>query len=540
MQIPHSSLPAFFFPMAAFSFSHLMKRMKAAPKKRREHEAAEVENDRPAQTSSGPELLDNEENKEATFESLGLCPELCAACTDANWRHPTRIQAATIPVATSGKDLVGVAQTGSGKTGAYVLPMVNWLLTQPKAPFLSVLVMVPTRELALQVTEQFTMLGRSVGLKVVTLVGGVDMVEQAIQLSKRPHVVVGTPGRIKDHLTNTKGFHMMKLHALVLDEADKMLDMDYEKEIDSILEHLPRERQTLLFSATLSTKIDRLQKASLVDPVVLAVHRANSTVKQLSQQYIFAPFGQMLSYLHCYLTKETGNHILIFCQSAALVHKITLMLRVLGHHALPLMGRMTQENRNIALTKFKEAKVRILVCTDLAQRGLDIPHTDVVVNYALPLNVKDYIHRVGRTARAGSAGKAVNLISQYDIPQLQEIEKATGVRCTEFPILEGEVNLVLQRVEDAEQEAIKEIREGEQIAKLEKEERVHTAPREAKRVRSQSSLSYDDSKHGQADFSALRMRRDNEEVFGMTKKDQRKSLWAKRREAKKSARPESR
>ena len=515
--------------------------MIARNKKRKEPREGKAEQ-RPAVAAaptSGPELLENEEIVEATFESVGLCPELCAACHEAGWRHPTRIQAATIPVAITGKDAVGVAQTGSGKTGAYVLPMVNWLLTQPKAPFLSILVMVPTRELALQVTEQFAMLGRSVGLKIVTLVGGVDMVEQAIQLSKRPHVIVGTPGRIKDHLTNTKGFHMQKLHALVLDEADKMLDMDYEKEIDSILEHLPRERQTLLFSATLSTKIDRLQKASLVDPVVLAVHRANTTVEQLRQLYVFAPFGQMLSYLHCYLTKETGNHILIFCQSAALVHKITLTLRVLGHRALPLMGRMTQENRNTALTKFKEAKVRILVCTDLAQRGLDIPHTDVVVNYALPLNVKDYIHRVGRTARAGSAGKAVNLISQYDVPQLQAIEKTTGVRCDEFPIPEGEIALILQRVEDAEQEAIKEIRENEQMEKLEKEEKTHTAPREAKRMRSQSSLAYDDSKHGQADFSALRMRRDNEEVFGMTKKEQRKSLWGKRREAKKATRSDA-
>ncbi|KEG12745.1 ATP-dependent DEAD/H RNA helicase [Trypanosoma grayi] len=483
--------------------------------------------------SVGTDLLDNEEKKDATFTSLGLCEELVSACTEAGWRHPTRIQAATIPVTAEGRDIIGVAQTGSGKTGAYVLPLVNWLLTQSKVPYLSVLVMVPTRELAQQVTAQFVMLGRSVGLRVATLVGGADMVDQACELSRRPHVVVGTPGRIKDHLNNTKGFQLVKLHALVLDEADKMLDMDYEKEIDAILEHLPHNRQTLLFSATLNTKIDRLQKASLNDPVLLEVHRKNTTVDTLKQYYIFAPFAQMPPYLHLYLTRETGNHILIFCRSAALVHRLTLMLRVLGHQALPLMGRMDQTNRNIALSKFKEGKVRILVCTDVAQRGLDIPHTDVVVNFALPDRVEDYIHRVGRTARAGAQGKAVNLISQYDIVLLQKVEAATGVKCVEWPIADGDVAAVLQRVEDAEQEAIKEIRENEQKTKFEKEERQLTTAKKAKRERGDDDMGHDDAKHGKADFSTLRLRREHESVFKMTKKEQHKTLWAKRREMRK-------
>lgn len=499
---------------------------------KRKKPSAQLEAEAVDASVHNPDLLDNEEAKETTFEEIGLCPELANACRDAGWRYPTRIQAATCPVVAEGRDIVGVAQTGSGKTGAYVLPLVNWLLLQPKTPFLSVLVMVPTRELATQVTDQFSMLGQSVGLRVATLVGGSDMVSQACELSKRPHVIVGTPGRIKDHLTNTKGFRLVKLHALVLDEADKMLDMDYEKEIDAILEQLPVERQSLLFSATLSTKIDRLQKACLKNPVMLAVHRNNSTVEQLKQYYLFAPFAQMLPYLHYYLTKETGNHILVFCQSGALVHKLTLTLRLLGHRALPLMGRMTQENRNVALQKFKDGKVRILVCTDLAQRGLDIPHTDVVVNYALPLGIKDYIHRVGRTARAGAQGKAVNLISQYDIVQLQSIEKTTGVQCQEWPVAEGEIQALLQRVEDAEQEANREIRENEESERLEKEEHKISHSRIGKRNRG-DDLGVDDSRHGAADFGVIRERRQNEEVFGMTRKQQFKGLWSKRREAKK-------
>ncbi|KAH9581976.1 Helicase [Trypanosoma melophagium] len=487
----------------------------------------------PPHQSIGSELLDNEESKDTTFKSLGLCEELINACNEAGWHHPTRIQAATIPVLKEGRDIIGVAQTGSGKTGAYVLPLVNWLLTQSKVPYLSVLVMVPTRELAQQVTAQFIMLGSSVGLRVATLVGGSDMVDQACELSKRPHVVVGTPGRIKDHLSNTKGFQLVKLHALVLDEADKMLDMDYEKEIDAILEHLPHNRQTLLFSATLNTKIDRLQKASLNDPVLLEVHRKNTTVDTLKQYYIFAPFAQMLPYLHVYLTRETGNHILVFCRSAALVHRITLTLRILGHQALPLMGRMDQTNRNIALTKFKEGKVRILVCTDVAQRGLDIPHTDVVVNFALPDRVEDYIHRVGRTARAGAQGKAVNIISQYDVVLLQKVEASTGVKCVEWPVQEGDVAVILQRVEDAEQEAVKEMRENEEEVKFQKETRQLTTAKKAKRDRGDKDMGHDDAKHASADFGTLRLRREHESVFKMTKKEQYRSLWAKRREMRK-------
>jgi ATP-dependent RNA helicase DDX47/RRP3 len=480
-------------------------------------------------------LVDEIEN--VTFESLGLAPELCLACRDAGWTNPTRIQVAAVPpAAIEGRDIVGIAQTGSGKTGAYCLPMLHWLLSQPSVPYLSALVLVPTRELALQVSEQCVMLGKSVGLRCATLVGGVDAVAQACELSKRPHVIVGTPGRVKDHLANTKGFKLVKLHWLVLDEADKMLDMDYQREIDAILQQLPRERQTMLFSATLSTKFDRLQKASLKDPVVLQVHRKNSTADNLKQFFIFVPFAQMLTYLHVFLTRENGNHILIFCASQQLVHRITLTLRILGHRALPLMGRMTQENRNAALRKFKEDKCRILVCTDLAQRGLDIASTDVVVNYSLPLAAKDYIHRVGRTARAGAHGKAVNIVSQYDVLQLKNIEGTTGVTMEEIAMRDADIADVAQRVEDAELEAGREVREQEQDEKLSGEQRTVAAPRVAKRVRvGDRDAGYDDSKRNESNFGAMRMRRENEEVFDMTKKKQHKSLHQLRREEKKKS-----
>ena len=510
----------------------------AAPKLQHQHELLEEE------LVGADEAVGTD-----TFAKLGLCPELCVACAEAGWTRPTRIQAAAIPAvigdgaatvdaAGRGRDVVGVAQTGSGKTGAYVRPVLHWLLSQPTPPFLAALALVPTRELAMQVAEQFTLLGRGIGLRVATLVGGADAVEQAVQLSRKPHVIVGTPGRVKDHLTNTKGFKLIKLQWLLLDEADKMLDMDYERELDSILEFLPSNRRTMLFSATLSTKMNRLQKACLNDPIMLAVDRKNQTADRLTQKFIFAPFAQMLPYLHVYLTQDAGNHVLIFCASQHVVHRLTLTLRILGHRALPLMGRMSQENRNLALQKFKDGKVRVLVCTDLAQRGLDIPHTDTVINYGLPLSVKEYIHRVGRTARGGSSGKAINLISQYDVAQLALIEGTTEVKMDEHPVSATDVEAVLQRVEDAELEAKREMQEQQQDEDLTQQHHRAAAPKEARRVRSaDKDMSFDDGAKRAADggsgggFGALRMRRENEEIYGMTKKTQRQGLWKKRREA---------
>ena len=381
----------------------------------------------------------------ATFRGVGLCPELCGVCEARGWAAPTAVQAAAIRPALAGRDVVAVARTGSGKTAAFALPLLERLLAAPRAPRPAGLVLVPTRELAAQVAAEFAALGAGIGLGVATLLGGVDMVAQACELARRPHVIVGTPGRVKDHLVNTKGFRLTQLQTLVIDEADKMLDMDYEKEIDAILEYLPRQRQTLLFSATLSTKVDRLQNASLKEPILLQVHRKNTTVETLSQKYIFCPHSQMIAYLHVFLSQEEGKHIMIFCSSGYLVQKLCVILRILGHKALPMMGKMIQENRRRVLEKFKENEIRCLVCTDVAQRGLDISHVDVVINYSLPMAVKDYIHRVGRTARAGSHGRAVNIISQYDIPQLQNIESNIQVRMSEIEISETDINSCLQR-----------------------------------------------------------------------------------------------
>ena len=216
------------------------------------------------------------------------------------FKHPSNIQSESLPYSLEGKDLIGLAETGSGKTAAFAIPVIQRLLDDPQ-PFFA-LVMAPTRELCVQISEQFEAIGSMVGLRTAVLVGGLDMVSQAIALSKKPHVVVGTPGRVADHLANTKGFHMKKLKYLIFDEADRLLSMDFEKQINMILTQIPKDRNTFLFSATMTSKVQKLERASLRDPVKVEVNSKYKTVDTLVQNYIFIPAKHKEVYLVYLLT----------------------------------------------------------------------------------------------------------------------------------------------------------------------------------------------------------------------------------------------
>eukprot|EP01062_Namystynia_karyoxenos_P063786 TRINITY_DN56583_c0_g1_i1.p1 TRINITY_DN56583_c0_g1~~TRINITY_DN56583_c0_g1_i1.p1 ORF type:complete len:502 (+),score=225.64 TRINITY_DN56583_c0_g1_i1:102-1508(+) len=459
-------------------------------------------------------MPEEEGEKDATFASLGVCKELCAACDALGWKTPTRIQREAIPLALRGRDVIGIAQTGSGKTGAFSLPVIQSLLTKKQKAFNACLVLCPTRELAIQVRDDFERLGRSVGLRLAVLIGGVSMVEQAIQLSKRPHVIVGTPGRVKDHLESTKGFNLHKLQFLVMDEADRMLAMDYEKELTLILDSVPQERTTALFSATMTSKVEKLQKASLRDPVKVECAAKYSTVDTLLQQYIFVPYTERTVYLHHFLSREAGRSVLVFCDASHLVQKLALTLRLLGHRTLPLYGKLDQGLRLAALGKFKEGKARVLVCTDVASRGLDIPSVDVVVNYSLPLSVKDYIHRVGRTARAGAGGRALNIVTQYDVLQIQKIEKHIGLQMQKYPADEAEAQLGAERVEAAEREA------SSQLKAKEKEQKEMGF---GKRRREDDG----DAQHQSATYALQKRRRGNEQKFGTNVREAKRAVRRK-------------
>ncbi|XP_018370584.1 PREDICTED: probable ATP-dependent RNA helicase DDX47 [Trachymyrmex cornetzi] len=383
-----------------------------------------------------------------TWKDLGLVDTLCKTCLDLKWKEPTRIQQEAIPLTLQGKDVIGLAETGSGKTAAFALPILQALLENPQRYF--ALVLTPTRELAFQISEQFDALGSSIGVKTVVLVGGMDMHAQGMILEKKPHIIIATPGRLVDHLENTKGFNLRQLKFLVMDEADRILNMDFEVEVDKILRVIPRERRTLLFSATMTKKVQKLQRASLRNPVKVEVSTKYQTVEKLQQYYIFIPVKFKDVYLVHILNELAGNSFMIFCGTCNNTVRTALLLRNLGFTAVPLHGQMTQNKRIAALTKFKAKNRSILISTDVASRGLDIPHVDIVINFDIPTHSKDYIHRVGRTARAGRSGRSITFVTQYDVELYQRIEQLISKKLPLFPTEEEEVMLLQERVSEAQ------------------------------------------------------------------------------------------
>ncbi|KAL5473872.1 hypothetical protein EMCRGX_G028435, partial [Ephydatia muelleri] len=395
------------------------------------------------------------EDEQITFKSLGVCDVLCEACTALKWTAPTKIQREALPLAFEGRDVIGLAETGSGKTGAFALPILQALLETPTRLF--ALVLTPTRELAFQISEQFEALGAGIGVKCAVVVGGVDMMTQSLVLAKKPHIVIATPGRLVDHLENTKGFNLRSLKFLVMDEADRILNMDFEVEVNKILKVIPRERKTYLFSATMTKKVQKLQRASLHDPVKVEVSTKYQTVEKLLQNYLFIPSKYKDCYLVSILNELAGNSVMVFCGTCSNAQRTAILLRHLGFQAIPLHGKMPQAKRLGALNTFRSKGQSILVSTDVASRGLDIPHVDVVINFDIPTHSKDYIHRVGRTARAGRAGRAITFVTQYDVELYQRIEQLIDKKLTLYPTVEEEVLGLMERVSEAQRYARMEI-----------------------------------------------------------------------------------
>ncbi|KAI9446517.1 DEAD-domain-containing protein [Lactarius indigo] len=384
-----------------------------------------------------------------SFNSLGLIEPLLEAIEQLNYKAPTDIQAEALPSALAGRDIIGVASTGSGKTAAFALPILQKLWDSPKG-----LLRMPY-----QISQQFEALGSAMGVRCTVLVGGMDMVTQSIALAKKPHIIVATPGRLKDHLEHTKGFSLRSLRFLVLDEADRLLDMDFGPDIDAILKAIPKERTTYLFSATMTTKVAKLQRASLINPVRVEVSTKYSTVSTLLQYYLFIPLSQKDVHLVYLANSQAQNSIIVFTRTVHDAQRLSIVLRNLGFAAVPLHGQLSQSQRLGSLSKFQSGSRKILVATDVASRGLDIPAVDIVINFDIPTHSKDYIHRVGRTARAGRAGKSITLVTQYDVELIQRIEAVTGKKMDLWPTDKEEIALLRERVEEAGRLAATELRE---------------------------------------------------------------------------------
>ncbi|KAI2629421.1 DEAD-domain-containing protein [Xylaria nigripes] len=392
-----------------------------------------------------------------TFKELGIIDSLCDACASLKYTHATPIQAKSIPEALAGRDIIGLAETGSGKTAAFVLPILQSLLEHP-SPFYA-LILAPTRELAQQIGQQVDALGATISVRSCTIVGGLDMVAQSISLGKKPHVIVATPGRLLDHLEKTKGFKLNALKYLVIDEADRLLDMDFGPVLDKLLKFMPRERRTFLFSATMSSKVESLQRASLRDPVRVSVSSSKyQTVSTLKQFYLFIPHAFKDVYLIYLLNEFLGRSTIIFTRTVYEAQRISIMIRQLGFKGIPLHGQLSQSARLGALNKFKSSARDIMVATDVAARGLDIPSVDLVLNYDLPGDSKTYIHRVGRTARAGKSGQAISIITQYDLEVYARIEAALGTKLPEFATERDEVMVFRGRTEEAQRHSRNEMK----------------------------------------------------------------------------------
>jgi ATP-dependent RNA helicase DDX47/RRP3 len=375
-----------------------------------------------------------------SFADLGIIDSLCEACEKMGFKKPTPIQEQAIPLALEGRDVIGLAETGSGKTAAFALPILQALMEKPQPLF--GLVLAPTRELAYQTSQQFEAIGSIIGVRCATIVGGMDMVAQSIALSKKPHIIVATPGRLLDHLETTKGFSLRQLKFLVMDEADRLLDLDFGPVLDKILKVLPREgRHTYLFSATMSSKIESLQRASLQNPVRVSISStARQTVATLIQRLIVVPHKYKDLYLvHLLSDIFPGLTTIIFTRTQHETQRLAFLTRALGLQAVPIHGGMSQSTRMGALGKFRSKARKILVATDVAARGLDIPSVDLILNYDIPDDSATYVHRVGRTARAGKSGKAISFVTQYDAEVFLRIEHALGRQLDELEGVERDI-----------------------------------------------------------------------------------------------------
>jgi ATP-dependent RNA helicase DeaD len=352
------------------------------------------------------------------FEGFGLSQELNNSLAKMNYTVPTPVQEKAIPFALQGRDILGSAQTGTGKTAAFSIPLVEAVLRNPHG---NALVLTPTRELAKQVMDVIhQLLGPQSPIKTAFVIGGEPMGKQFQQLRQRPRIIVGTPGRINDHLE--RGLKLTNTNFLVLDETDRMLDMGFGVQLDRILKYLPAQRQTLMFSATLPRAIVQMSAKYLTQPERVAVGETNVVAPKIKQEIVHIAHEKKYEELVQQLYKREGS-VIIFSKTKYGSEKMATKLCRDGFEADALHGDLRQNQRTKVMNKFRQKQFRILVATDIAARGLDVPHIEHVINYDLPQVAEDYIHRMGRTARAGAEGSALCFISPQEADKWRAIER---------------------------------------------------------------------------------------------------------------------
>ncbi len=373
------------------------------------------------------------------FSELSLAEPLARAVAELGFTSMTPIQAQAIPVVLQGRDVMGAAQTGTGKTAAFSLPLLQRLLkhasasTSPARHPVRALVLLPTRELAVQVAQQIELYAKYTDLRSTVVFGGMDMKPQTAELKRGVEVLVATPGRLLDHI-EAKNCVLNQVEYVVLDEADRMLDIGFLPDLQRILSYLPKQRTTLLFSATFSTEIKRLASSYLQDPVTIEVARSNATAATIEQRFYRIEENDKLQALKQVLREREIGQSFVFVNSKLGCARLARTLERDGFVTTALHGDKSQDERLKALEAFKSGAVQLLVCTDVAARGLDIKDVPAVFNFDIPFNAEDYVHRIGRTGRAGSSGQSFSFVSGRDAKSLADIEKLLGKKIEIEPL----------------------------------------------------------------------------------------------------------
>ncbi|WP_229459293.1 DEAD/DEAH box helicase [Massilia cavernae] len=378
--------------------------------------------------SETPIIIEPDSAPSVRFADFGLAPEILRALSDQGYVHPTPIQAQAIPIVLQGRDVMGAAQTGTGKTAGFSLPIIQ-LLLQHANPSMSparhpvrALILTPTRELAVQVAENVKAYARHTPLRSTVVFGGMDMKPQTVILRGGVEIVIATPGRLLDHVEQ-KNVSLGQVQILVMDEADRMLDMGFLPDLQRIINMLPKQRQNLMFSATFSQEIKKLANSFLTDPVTIEVARSNATADKVTQVVYKVDEDAKRDVVQHLIRQRELKQVIVFSNTKIGASRLSRHLEQSGINAVAIHGDKTQQERMAALESFKKGEIEVLVATDVAARGLDITDLPCVINFDLPYNAEDYVHRIGRTGRAGASGDALSVYSDKDERLLADIEK---------------------------------------------------------------------------------------------------------------------